>query len=86
MFFFKYLSNRMKILNSCGELRQLFAYWVIFMLFLSSADFFQNQLFQKKLSGMQSECQTVGIQITPGALSGLIWVQTVYKVYQLAKS
>ena len=30
------------------------------MLFLSSADFFQNQLFGKILSGIPSECQTVG--------------------------
>ena len=29
---------------------KLFAYWVIFHDFLSSADFFQNQLFQKILS------------------------------------
>ena len=29
-----------------------------FMLFLSSADFFQNQLFRKILSEVPSECQT----------------------------
>ena len=29
------------------------------MLSLTSADFFQNQLFQKILSGNPSECQTV---------------------------
>ena len=32
---------------------------------LSSAGFFQNQLFQKFLSGVQSECQTVWTQIRP---------------------
>ena len=31
---------------------QLFAYWVILNTFLSSADFFQNQLFRKFLSGI----------------------------------
>ena len=48
----------------------------------SSADFFQNQLFRKTLSGIPSECQTVWIQIKPGILLGLIWVQTVCKCYQ----
>ena len=47
--------------------------------FLSSADFFQNQLFQKTLSGIPSECQAVWIQIRPDILSGLIWIQTVCK-------
>ena len=50
--------------------------------FLSSADFFQNQLFRKILSGIPSECQAVWIQIRPDILSGLIWVQTVCKSYQ----
>ena len=31
------------------------------MFFLSSADFFQNQLFRKILSGLPLECQTVWI-------------------------
>ena len=44
--------------------------------------FFQNQLFQKFLSGIPSECQTVWIQIRPNILSGLIFVQTVCKIYQ----
>ena len=52
------------------------------MLLLSSADFFQNQLFWKNLSEISSECQTVWIQIRPDILSGLIWVQTVCKSYQ----
>ena len=34
-----------------------------FPAFLSSADFFQNQLFLKILSGISSECQIVLIQI-----------------------
>ena len=34
-----------------------FAFWVILHAFLSSADFFQNQHFQKMLSGISSECQ-----------------------------
>ena len=38
--------------------------------FISSADnFFQTQLFQKVLSGIQSEYQTVWIQIRPDDLS-----------------
>ena len=52
------------------------------MLFLSSADFFQNQLFQKVLSGIPSGCQTVWIQVRPEVLSGMIWVQTVCRGYQ----
>ena len=36
-----------------------------FSCFLSSADFFQNQLFQKILSGIPSECQTDWVQIRP---------------------
>ena len=52
------------------------------MFFLSSADFFQNQLFRKIPSGIPSECQTGWIQIRPDVLSGLIWVQSVCKGYQ----
>ena len=51
------------------------------MFLLSSADFFQNQLFLKILSGT-SECQTVWIQIRTDILSVLLWVQTVCKGYQ----
>ena len=40
---------------------------------------FLNQLFQKILSGTQSECQTVWIQIRSDILSGLVWVYTVCK-------
>ena len=55
---------------------------IIFHAFFSSAEFFQNQLFRKILSGLSSECQTVWIQIRPDKMSGLIWVQTVCKYYQ----
>ena len=44
--------------------------------------FFQNQLFQKILSGIPPECQTDWIQIRPDILSSVIWVQTVCKSYQ----
>ena len=53
-----------------------------FSCFLSSADFFQNQLFEKFLSGIPSECQTVWTLIRPDDSSGLIWVQTVCQGYQ----
>ena len=49
---------------------------------LSSADFFQNQLFREILSAIPLECQKVWIQIRPNILSGLIWIQTVCKSYQ----
>ena len=53
----------------------LFLCWIILHAFLLSNDFFfQNQLFQKLISGIPSECQTVWIQIRPDKLSGLIWV------------
>ena len=42
------------------------------------------KFFQKNLSGIPSECQTVWIQIRPDILSGLIWVQTVCKGYKQA--
>ena len=51
----------------------------MFPIFLSSADLFKNQLFQKILSGILSECQTVWIQIRSDILSGQIWVQIVRK-------
>ena len=53
-----------------------------FFMFLLSADSFQNQLFPKVLSGIPSECQTDGIQISLEKMSGLIWVQYVCKSYQ----
>ena len=50
---------------------------------LSSADFFQNKLFQNFLTGTpsDSECQTAWIQIRNDRTSVLIWVQTVFKGY-----
>ena len=59
-----------------------FAYWVIYHDFLSSADFFQYQLFRKILSCIPSECQILWILIRPDVTSGLIWVQSVCKGYQ----
>ena len=50
------------------------------MIFLSSDFFFK--LFQKILSGILLECQTVWIQIRPGIVLALIWVQTVCKDQQ----
>ena len=37
-----------------------------FYAFISSSEFFQNQLFRKILSGISSEYQMVSIQIRPG--------------------
>ena len=54
----------------------------IFHAFLLSADFFQNQLFEKILSGISSECQKDWIQIRPDYMLGLIWIQIVCKSYQ----
>ena len=47
-----------------------FAYRVILNTFLLSADFFQNQLFRKIISGIASESQTVWIQIRPDFFVG----------------
>ena len=56
---------------------------IIFHAVFSSADFFfQNQIFQKILSGILSEHQTVWIQIRPTILLGLIWIQTVCKGFK----
>ena len=38
--------------------------------------------FKNTLSGIPSECKTIWIQIRPDVSSGLIWIQTVCKVYQ----
>ena len=69
--------------------QQVFSYKILtlcplwnFPAFLLSADFFQYQPFQKILSRILSEYQTVWTQIRPDILSGLIWVQTVCKSYQ----
>ena len=47
------------------------------MFFLSSVDFFQNQLFWKILSGTPSECLTDQTQVMTDVLAALICVQTV---------
>ena len=52
------------------------------MLFYCLLIFFQNQLFQKSLSVIPSECQTDWIQ---SVLSGLIWVQSVCIGYEQTK-
>ena len=46
--------------------------WVMFHVFLSSVDFFQNQHFQKILPGKLSEYQMVWIQIRTDILSKMI--------------
>ena len=56
-----------------------------FSCFLSSADFFQNHLFRKILSGIPSECQKDWIQIRPNILSSLICIQYVCKGYEQTK-
>ena len=43
-----------------------------FSCFLSSGEFFQSLLFEKILSGISSECQTVWTLIRPDNSSGLI--------------
>ena len=63
------------------QLQVLIACWVKFHV-LSSAGLFQNQRFQKILSGLLPVCQTVWIQIRTDILSVLILVQTVGKGYQ----
>ena len=55
---------------------------IFFSLFYGLLIFFKNQLFRKILSGIESECQTVWIQIRPDVSLGLIWVQSVCKSYQ----
>ena len=54
-----------------------------FCMILSSGDYFSKSIFLEKIqSGIQSECQTVWVQIRTDILSVLIWVQTVCKGYQ----
>ena len=50
-----------------------------FACFLSSVDYYFF-FFKKNLSGLPSECHTVGIQVRSDVLSGLICVETVAKV------
>ena len=54
-----------------------------FSCFFVSCCFFSKSTFSKKnISGIQSEFQTVWIQISPDVLLVLIWVQIVCKGYQ----
>ena len=54
------------------------------MRLLSSADFFQNNIF-KKFFHKHNQGQMVWIQISTEIMSVLIWVQTVCKGYQQMK-
>ena len=50
---------------------------------MSSADFFfKINIFERFLSEIPSGSQKIWIQIRPNILSGLIWVQTVFRGYQ----
>ena len=51
-----------------------------FILLLLSDSFFQNKAFQKILSGILPDCQTVWIQIRTNVLLVLIWGQLFAKV------
>ena len=51
-------------------------------LFVCCRSFFSKSTVRKILSEIQSNCQTVWIQIRPDVLSGLVCFQTVCKVYQ----
>ena len=51
--------------------------------FFTPADFFQNQDFQKILSGILSVSNS--LDPDPDILSGLIWIQAVYKSQQQTK-
>ena len=54
------------------------------MLSFWSADFFQNLLFQKIISGIPSACQTVWIQIRTNILLVLTWIKTVCRQQKLS--
>ena len=56
--------------------------WGIFHAFLSSADFFQINFFEKKILDYHQSIKLKWIQIRPGILLGLIWNQTFCKSYQ----
>ena len=51
--------------------------WIFFGLFNGQLIFFKINFFEKNISGMPTECQTVWILIRPDILSGLICVQSV---------
>ena len=52
---------------------------------LFSDFFFKIFFFEKNISDIPSECQTVWIQVRTDILLGLIWVQTVCKGYKQTK-
>ena len=54
----------------------------IFSCFCRVLTFLKINFFKKITTGTLSMCQTAWIQIGPDVLSGLIWVQTVWKGYQ----
>ena len=60
-------SNSKQLTNSDETKKRALYSWPLgnFHAFLSSANFFQNQLFWKLLSGIPSECQTDWVQIRP---------------------
>ena len=45
--------------------------------FLSSADYFQNQLFRKMISGIRPECKSVLISLDQDQTRHLIWPDLV---------
>ena len=53
--------------------------WVIFHVFVVCWFFIKSHPFRKILSRILFKCQTVWIQTRPDILSGLVWVQTVFK-------
>ena len=57
------------------------AYYVVFHAFLSSADFLQNKLFEKKKKNLFRNTIRMSNSLDPDS-SGLIWAQTVCQGYQ----
>ena len=53
-------------------------WWILFV----NCCFFSKSSFWKNSSGIPSECQAVWIQVRSDDLSGLNWVQTVFKSSQ----
>ena len=65
---------------------KLFACWVIFHAFLSYADFFQNHFFKKFFQEYHQSVKQFGSRSgLTFWMSGLIWVQTVFKSYEQTK-
>ena len=70
------------IVNNIIRVYYLFTFKLFAEFMQYKLKLFQNELFQKILSGALSECQIVWIQIRTYILLVLIWVQTVYNGYQ----